>query len=52
MDPPYGTHLDYGDDPRDIGKLDASDPKYYEAMAQAFAEAHRVLKPGNILALM
>jgi hypothetical protein len=51
MDPPYGTHLDYGDDPRDIGKLDASDPKYYDAMEQAFREAHRVLRPGKVLGL-
>ena len=51
MDPPYGTHLDYGDDPRDIGKLDASDPKYYDAMEQAFGEAHRLLKPSKTLAL-
>ena len=51
MDPPYGTHLDYGDDPRDIGKLDASDPKYYDAMEQAFREAHRLLKPGKVLSL-
>jgi DNA modification methylase len=51
MDPPYGTHLDYGDDPRDIGKLDASDPKYYDAMEQAFREALRILKPGGVLAL-
>jgi DNA modification methylase len=51
MDPPYGTHLDYGSDPRDIGKLDASDPKYYDAMEQAFREAHRLLKPEKVLAL-
>lgn len=51
MDPPYGTHLDYGDDPRDIGKLDASNPKYYDAMEQAFREAHRLLKPTKLLAL-
>jgi len=51
IDPPYSTHLDYGDDPRDIGKLDASDPKYYDAMEQAFREAHRLLKPDKVLAL-
>lgn len=51
MDPPYGTHIDYGDDPRDIGKLDASSPKYYDAMEQAFGEAHRLLKPGRGLGL-
>ena len=25
IDPPYSTHLDYGPDPRDIGKLDAAE---------------------------
>src|SRR5262245_6574177 len=45
MDPPYGTHLDYGDDPRDIGKLDAADRAYYDAMEQVIGEIHRVLKP-------
>src|SRR5881394_3888142 len=45
MDPPYSTHLDYGPDPRDIGKLDASTPAYYDAVDAAFREAHRVLKP-------
>lgn len=26
IDPPYSTHIEYSDDPRDIGKLDAGDP--------------------------
>ena len=52
MDPPYSTHLDYGDDPRDIGKLDvAKGPAYYDAMEQVFAECHRLLKPGKHLGL-
>ena len=53
IDPPYGTHLDYGADPRDIGKLDVADAggAYYTAMAQAFAEIHRILKPGRHMAL-
>src|SRR5438876_8304424 len=52
MDPPYSTHLDYGQDPRDIGKLDvAAGDAYYAAMEQAFREAHRLLKPGKHLAL-
>ena len=52
MDPPYSTHLDYGDDPRDIGKLDvAKGSQYYDAMEQAFREALRVLKPGGYLGL-
>ena len=52
MDPPYSTHLDYGPDPRDIGKLDvAKGSAYYDAMGQVFAETHRILKPGKHMAL-
>lgn len=51
MDPPYSTHLDYGDDPRDIGKLDAAGGKYYLAMEQVFAETVRILKPDRHMAL-
>src|SRR5277367_3986031 len=51
IDPPYSTHIDYGPDPRDIGKLDAASGKYYEAMEQAIAEIYRVLKPGAHMAL-
>lgn len=51
MDPPYSTHLDYGPDPRDIGKLDAADGEYYRAMEQVFAECHRLLKPQRHLGL-
>lgn len=47
IDPPYSTHIDYGPDPRDIGKLDASGPEYYAAMDQVFGEIFRVLKPGK-----
>jgi adenine-specific DNA-methyltransferase len=51
IDPPYSTHLDYGPDPRDIGKLDAAKPEYYAAMDQVLGEIHRVLKPGCHMAL-
>jgi DNA modification methylase len=51
MDPPYSTHLDYGDDPRDIGKLDAAGGAYYDAMEQVFRETERVLKPGRHMGL-
>lgn len=51
IDPPYSTHLEYGPDPRDIGKLDAADGKYYEAMEQVIREIVRVLKPGAHMAL-
>ena len=49
MDPPYGTHIDYSDDPKCIGKLDASSDAYFDAMDQCFAEAARVLVPGGVL---
>jgi len=51
IDPPYSTHIDYGPDPRDIGKLDASGTEYYNAMNQVFSEIHRLLKPGKHMAL-
>lgn len=52
IDPPYSTHIDYGDDPRDIGKLDVSKgPQYYDAMTQVFREIYRVLKPGRHMGL-
>jgi DNA modification methylase len=51
IDPPYSTHLDYGPDPRDIGKLDAAGGAYYDAMQQVFGEMHRVLKPDRYTAL-
>lgn len=50
IDPPYSTHLDYGPDPRDIGKLDAAGG-YYPAMEQVIREIHRVLKPGRHMGL-
>jgi DNA modification methylase len=51
IDPPYSTHIDYGPDPRDIGKLPASGNEYFAAMKQAISEIHRVLKPGKFMAL-
>jgi adenine-specific DNA-methyltransferase len=51
IDPPYSTHIDYGPDPRDIGKLDASGSEYYKAMEQVFLEIHRILRPGRHMAL-
>lgn len=57
IDPPYSTHVDYSDDPRCIGKLDASvEPQkkvehYYDAMDKVIAEIHRVLKPKRYMGL-
>jgi SAM-dependent methyltransferase len=49
MDPPYGDHIQYSDDPDCIGKLSAYDPAYYKAMHRAIREAARVLVPGGTL---
>jgi adenine-specific DNA-methyltransferase len=51
IDPPYSTHIDYSDDPRCIGKLDAADGTYYAAMDLVITEIHRVLKPTGYMAL-
>ncbi|QDU33436.1 putative methyltransferase [Poriferisphaera corsica] len=51
IDPPYSTHLEYSDDVRCIGKLDAADGSYYEAMDLVLEEINRVLKPGGFLGL-
>ena len=51
IDPPYSTHLDYSDDPRCIGKLDAKTPAYYEAMDEVFAEAFRILRSRRMIAV-
>ncbi len=55
IDPPYSTHVDYGPDPRDIGKLSAGGEDdgtaYYAAMRQVITECHRVLKDRRYFAL-
>jgi adenine-specific DNA-methyltransferase len=51
IDPPYSTHLDYGPDPRDIGKLSASSGEYYSAMEIVIDEIHRILKPDRHMGL-
>ncbi len=61
VDPPYSTHIDYSEDPRCIGKLDAGErpedeesmtgEAYYEAMEEVIAEIHRVLKNRRYMAL-
>ncbi len=55
IDPPYSTHIDYSDDERCIGKLDAGGEdhgrQYYKAMEQVIAELDRVLIPRRYMAL-
>jgi len=55
VDPPYSTHIDYSDDPRCIGRLDAAAPgaanEYYAAMERVIAEIHRVLRDRRYMAM-
>jgi SAM-dependent methyltransferase len=49
VDPPYGDHIHYSDDPRCIGKLSAYDPRFYQEMGKVLSECARVLAPGGHL---
>lgn len=51
VDPPYSTHIEYSDDPKCIGKLDALSSEYYESMDQVIRQIHRILKPNRYMAL-
>lgn len=51
LDPPYGDHIHYSDDPACIGKLSAYDPNYYREMDKVLRECVRVLRPGGHLGL-
>jgi SAM-dependent methyltransferase len=51
LDPPYGDHIDYSDEPGCIGKLSAYDPRYYAEMAKVLREGVRVLAPGGVFGL-
>lgn len=58
VDPPYSTHVDYSDDPRCIGKLDAGAATtgrglnaYFKAMEEVFGQIFRVLKNRRYMAV-
>jgi DNA modification methylase len=51
VDPPYGDHIHYSEDPRCIGKLSAYDPRFYEEMGKVLRECARVLRPDGVLAI-
>lgn len=44
MDPPYSDNIKYSEDPRCIGRISATEERYFEALDAAFAEAHRILR--------
>jgi len=49
IDSPYGDNVSYSDDPADIGKISAEDPRFYEELEKVAKECYRVLKPGKVL---
>ena len=51
MDPPYSTHVDYSEEGGCIGRLDAFEEGYFEAMDEVFDEAFRILKDRRYLAV-
>lgn len=51
MDPPYSRHIEYSEEPGCIGKLDAFDDSYFEALDGVFAEVQRCLKDRRYLGL-
>jgi DNA modification methylase len=55
VDPPYSTHIDYSQDPRCIGKLDAAGDDggraYYAAMRGVIGEMHRVMRNRRYMGL-
>jgi adenine-specific DNA-methyltransferase len=51
IDPPYGDHIEYSEDPACIGKLSPFDEAYYREMGRVIEEATRVLRRGGVLGL-
>jgi adenine-specific DNA-methyltransferase len=51
MDPPYSDNVKYSEDPRCIGRINATDEAYFEALGASFREAHRVLKDRRYFAV-
>ncbi|HKZ23989.1 MAG TPA: DNA methyltransferase [Thermoplasmata archaeon] len=49
IDSPYSDNIDYGADPRGLGRISCRDPRFYEEMSRVASEAHRVLRPGGVL---
>ena len=49
IDSPYGDNVSYSNEPADIGKISAEDPKFYEELEKVAQEIYRILKPGKVI---
>lgn len=49
IDSPYGDNVKYSDEPADIGKISAEDPKFYKELEKVANEIYRILKPGKVM---
>jgi len=49
IDSPYGDNVNYSNEPDDIGKISAEDPKFYEELEKVAREIYRILKPGKVM---
>ena len=49
IDSPYGDNVNYGSDPRDIGKISAENEKFYNELEKVAQEICRILKPGKVV---
>ncbi|MCH2112367.1 MAG: DNA methylase, partial [Planctomycetes bacterium] len=45
VDPPYGKNLAYSGSDACVGKMDALDDRYFEAMGEVFEEMWRLMRP-------
>lgn len=51
IDPPYGDHIQYSDNPECIGQIPADSSKYFEEMDKVIREIYRILKNNRFMSL-
>ena len=51
IDPPYGDHIEYSNDPACIGKLSVFDDRYHREMTRVLRECVRIMRPSAVFGL-